>query len=116
MRRKSTKTTRGPDKAEKEFMRATKVSPCVVCGARPPSIVDHCLGSTFKNKKVLVGHWFVIPLCYACDKFKSTPNGSVSRFIDMSGHRLCDLWEKHVESVGSEPPEEVRDSIMSWGR
>lgn len=120
MQRKPTKNTRGPNADEKRFMQYTKECSCIVCGQIGPSIVDHCLGATFKHNKILLGHWFIIPLCPICDSFKSVPNGSIARFIDMCCLRLCDLWHKHqanyIKDTGIYPPQDVYDAVMDWGR
>lgn len=121
MQRKATKNTRGPNADEKAFMAYTKECRCIVCGHVGPSIVDHALGSTFKHRKTLVGHWFLLPLCSVCDGFKSAPNGSTSKFIEMCGMQLCELWDEHQQSFEESQfdisvPCEVRFAIMDWGR
>ena len=127
MQRPRSKTTNHANAKERRFAKHTKECDCIVCGQPGPSIVDHALGATFKHNKVHAGHWYLLPLCYSCDKFKSTPNGSTARFIDMTGKRLCDLWSSHIENLKSLklnglcddvdlPPQDVYDAIMDWGR
>lgn len=109
MQRKPTKNTRGANSEEKRFMAYTKECSCIVCGNDGPSIVDHAMGATFKHNKVLIGHWFVIPLCLACDNVKT--RGSRRGFENQFGS-LSALWVKHVGNSDFEPPEEVFDAIV----
>jgi len=108
MQRKATKTTRGANAEEKRFMAWTKEQPCINCGNPSPSIVDHVFGSCFKHLKVLIGHWFVIPLCVECDSIKTI--GSCRGFINKFGS-LAGLWLKSVENSNFEPPADVVQSI-----
>lgn len=109
MQRKATKNTRGANAEEKRFMAWTKEQPCINCDNPPPSIVDHVHGSCFKHNKVLIGHWFVIPLCIECDTVKTI--GSCRGFINRFGS-LAALWLKSVERSSFEPPHEVVQSIL----
>ncbi len=61
MQRKTSKTTRGPNKAEKDFQAWLKQQPCCVTGQIGVQ-VHHCKGATYKHNKVLIGHWFCLPL------------------------------------------------------
>lgn len=116
MQRKQSKTTRGPNAAEKRFQAYTKTSDCIVCGNPGPSIVDHCYGSICKENKILIGHWWVIPMCVNCDKMKSL--GSTRGFISLIGKRLKVLWASHLSnyeaSTGDFPPVDVVQSIEDY--
>lgn len=116
MQRKRSKTTRAANSEERQFMAYTKTCACIVCGKPGPSIVDHCLGSTFKHLKQLCGPWFIIPLCERCDSFKSVPHGNIPRFVEMAGKRLYELWEKHIVKSPFKAPPEVHIAIVDWGR
>ena len=113
MERKPTKTTRGPNADEKRFHAITKESDCICCGNPGPSIVDHCMGATFKHNKVIVGHWFVVPLCQSCDDI--TTHGSRKAFRERFGPQ-CDRWVAHVINTKSKPPEDVWCAIVNWAR
>src|SRR5690606_16843903 len=80
MQRKPTKNTRGPNAEEKRYIAWIKEGNyCVACGSEEPVIAHHCEGSTFKNNKVLVGHWFVIGLCEFCDNIITKGNRKTFR-------------------------------------
>ena len=123
MQRKATKNTRSANRAEKSFHSWLKIQPCVTCNNSAPSIVHHCEGATFKHNKVLVGHWFCIPLCQECDDVIT--NGSRRAFINKFGAQSY-FWSGLIEIFNLENyelslsdiecPQEVYDSIMDWGR
>lgn len=119
MQRKPTKNTRGPNADEKRFQAWCKDSDCITCGAPGPSIVHHCEGATFKHNKVLIGHWFCIPLCETCDNVIT--RGSRKVFRDIYGPQ-SDYWKAGYEyykgksDIPVNCPYEVYKSIMDWGR
>lgn len=113
MIRKPTKNTRGPNAEEKRFMAWVKDQSCIVTGHEGPSIVHHCEGATFKNNKVLVGHWFILPLCQEVDDIVT--HGSRRAFRERFGPQSA-LWAKLIEKSPFEPPAEVEMAIMDWGR
>jgi len=113
MRRKPTKNTRGPNAAEKAYGRKVKERPCCVCGCPGPSIVQHCFGPTFKHNKVLIGHWFIIPLCPICDTYDTL--GSHKAFREKFKPQ-SELWLEQVEKYGDTPPDDVVAAITDWGR
>ena len=118
MQRKPTKNTRGPNAEEKRFAAYTKESDCIACGAEGPSIVDHVAGATYKHNKVLIGHWFLIPLCVTCDTIKTQGSGKVlAAKIDNSLSSLWDIHELSYASAGNRSaPNDVYGSIMSCGK
>ena len=61
MQRKATKNTRGPSAEEKRFQGWLKEQPCAITGEIGVH-VHHCVGSSYKHNKELIGHWFCIPL------------------------------------------------------
>jgi len=109
MQRKATKNTRGANAEEKRFHALTKASDCIVCGNSAPSIVHHCMGATYKHNKVLIGHWFVLPLCQSCDDVIT--HGSRRSFKDRFGLQ-SDYWLDHYEYNGVDAPIEVYNAIM----
>lgn len=111
MQRRPTKNTRGPSSEEKAFQGWVKQQPCIWCGSNSGSIVDHVKGATFKHNKVLIGHWFVLPNCEACD-YKKTVEGK--KLGDYAGawYSLSIAYQK---DTGLMAPEEVQNSIESWG-
>ena len=118
MQRKPTKNTRGANAAEKRFMEYTKNSDCVQCGTEGPSIVDHVAGATYKHNKVLIGHWFVIPLCVDCDDVKT--QGSTRKFKQTFGVTMAQLWAKHVTAwdvmTRENIPRDVQLAILDCGK
>lgn len=117
MQHRATRQSRSANAEEKRFHAYTKEADCICCGMPGPSIVDHCVGSSFKIKhglvSVLVGHWFCIPLCIECDSV--TTKGSKRAFREAFGSQ-AELWLKHVDNSPLEPPGEVRADIEAWGR
>ena len=109
MQRKSSKKTRAANSNEKAFCSWIKQQPCCTCGQSAPSIADHVRGSAYKIKynyvTVLVGHWYLIPLCSACDSVKTL--GSHKVFYAHFGKTQRELWLKVVEDYNKEIPDEV---------
>ena len=119
MQRKSTKNTRGPNAEEKRFHKWIKeeCGRCAACLSRMPLILHHCEGATFKHNKILVGHWFTIGLCEYCDDIVT--RGSRKSFREKFGPQ-SECWEnqvfKYISHKKEQPPEEVFNAIMDWGR
>lgn len=113
MQRKATRNTRGPMAKEKRFQGWVKDQDCCVCGACGPCIVDHAYGSCYRHMKTLVGHFFVIPLCQACDDVKTF--GSRRGFIEMF-KPFSTLWLDVVKSYPIEIPEDVVFAIEDMER
>jgi hypothetical protein len=115
MQRKATRQTRGPNAAEKRFHAYTKESDCICCGNPGPSIVHHCEGSCMKHNKVLIGHWFVVPLCLTCDDVIT--QGSRKAFRDRFGAQ-SQLWRFHVMDTDflDVLPFDVLYAINDWNK
>ena len=118
MQRKPTSNTRGRNAVEKRFQDYTKYSDCIQCNREGPSIVDHVAGSTYRHNKVLIGHWFVIPLCVECDTVKT--QGSTRKFKQTFGVTMAQLWADHVTNwdvmTRENIPREVQLSILGCGK
>ena len=114
MRRKATKTTRGPNEQEKAFQAWLKRQPCAV-GGNGITEVHHCKGSTYKHNKVLIGHWFCIPLSQSAHS--AYHNGS-KKWKLMHGLQ-SNIWVLHmidyIAETGIEPPYDVYDAIVDCG-
>ena len=117
MKRKPTKNTRGPNADETRFQAWLKERPCIAEEVPGPSIVHHCEGATFKHNKILVGHWFCIPLCEEADRVVT--NGSRRKFREIYGPQSM-LWRYEIidfeKETGKKCPDSVYDAIMDWGR
>lgn len=116
MQRKATKNTRGANADEKRFQGWLKYQSCCTCNNPAPSIVHHCEGSTFKHNKVLIGHWFCIPLCSECDDVIT--HGSRRAFIDKFGAQSY-FWSGLIEIYNLENKgcsQFIYNSIIDWGR
>ena len=113
MNRKPTKNTRGPNADERRFQAWCKEQPCIVTGHPGPSIVHHCEGATFKHNKVLVGHWFVIPLCKEVDDVVTL--GSRKKFREIYGPQ-SELWEQAIYEYSLGIPKDVYEAIIDWGK
>jgi hypothetical protein len=94
MQRKSTKQSPGANAAEKRHMSWLKERGiCSACGNDAGVICHHSAGSSFKIKVdlkiVLIGHAFVLGLCYKCDSLIT--NGSRKQFFNVFG-KQSELW------------------------
>jgi len=98
-------------------MAYTKECDCIACGNPGPSIVHHAEGATFKHNKVLVGHWFVLPLCQACDDVIT--QGSRKAFREKFGPQ-SELWIKYIRGADCStkilPPFHIYEAIGDWGK
>lgn len=112
MQRKPTRNTRGPNAYEKHFQSWVKDQPCIWCGDDGGVIVDHVKGATFKNNKVLIGHWFCLPNCETCD-YKKTIEG---KKLGDYAKAWDEVQSRYIHNTGECAPEEVRLSVFHWGR
>lgn len=110
MQRKPTRQSRGAHSAEKRFMGFVKQHDCICCGNPAPSICDHALGSSAKKNKVMIGHWFLLPLCQWCDNLKT--HGSRRTFMNQFG-LMSDLWLKLIQDYDGPIPLNVIDAIKA---
>lgn len=109
MNRKPNKQSRGANAQEKAFHGWLKHRSCCCCGNEPVH-VHHCVGSSYKHNRVLIGHWFCIPLCDECHKLRHDHKKS---FIFLYGPE-CDLWDGeavHLYSI-ADVPGDVYNAIM----
>ncbi|WP_339898257.1 hypothetical protein [uncultured Gilvimarinus sp.] len=116
MQRRATKTTRGPNAAEKRHLAWIKGREvCAATGAPGPVIGHHCEGSCFKHNKVLIGHWFVLGLSEFADA--AVTRGGRRQFRWQYGPQ-SGLWLRQLEDYPhrDEVPDEVVEAIRSWGR
>ena len=112
MKRKASKNTRGPNQKEKDFMWWLKHQRCVVSGVEPVE-VHHCKGSSFKHNKVLVGHWFCIPLSYTEHRGPFGYHSGSKPWIEKHGAQSR-LWLKMALKYPKqeEIPKDVWDAIL----
>ncbi len=113
MNRKPTKNTRGPNAEEKRYRDWVKEDchHCAACGVYAPLIFHHCMGSTYRHNKVLIGHWFCIGLCNDCDSVVTRQSRRAFRkFFNLQSI----LWEKFISNYPrvDKCPDEVRNAIM----
>ena len=108
MNRKPTSNTRGANASEKRFHAYTKESDCITCDQDAPSICHHAMGATYKSDKILIGHFFVLPLCIKCDDVITT--GSRRKFKEAFGLQSV-LWIKHLSSFSGAVPADVINAI-----
>lgn len=115
MQRKPTPQTRGPNAAEDRFRSWVKEQPCITCNNTGYVFVDHVMGATFRHNKVLIGHWFLLPLDGWCDRQKT--GGKRKQFREKFGN-YSDLWLKLIERYPrkDEIPKEVIEAIKDWGQ
>jgi hypothetical protein len=110
MQRKSTKKTRGANAAEKAYHGWCKEQRCVCCTAEPVE-AHHCDGATSKTKvdlvTVLIGHWFVIPLCGSCHWLY---HNNKSQFTAVNG-KQHKLWRHVMNKYDGDCPSDVCSGI-----
>lgn len=114
MRRPNGKT-RQANQSERNFQGWLKEHVCCVSGDNGVE-VHHCEGSTFRHNKVLIGHWFCIPL--TTEKHKEYHSGTRA-FRERHGMQ-ADLWmnvyQLYKDDTGKKAPLEVVQAIADWGR
>lgn len=108
MQRKKTNNTRAASADEKRFMAWVKDQPCCECGDTPV-IVEHCKGSTYRHNRVLIGMWYLLPLCQSCDSVKT--QGSWRVFTNKFG-LMSLMWKRLIVDYDGQIPEEVIHSIL----
>jgi len=114
MQRKATRQSRAANAAEKRHMQWIKERCiCAACSCAALVINHHCMGSTFRNNKILVGHWFVLGLCQSCDNLVT--RGSKRALTEAFGPQ-SEMWLKQAEHYPEEIPLDVIQAIAQWGR
>ncbi|NRA49216.1 MAG: DUF968 domain-containing protein [Phaeodactylibacter sp.] len=114
MQRKNNKT-RGANAEEKRFHTWLANQRCCVSGDYGVQI-HHCKGSSFRHNKVLIGHWFVIPL--SPERHAEYHSGTKA-FREKYGPQSA-LWSELVEKYESETglicPYDVQIAIMNYAQ
>lgn len=116
MQRAATRQSRAANAAEKRHMSWIKGRMiCAACNRFGPVINHHCEGATFRNKKILVGHLFVIGLCQDCDDIITRQ--SRRKFRESFGSQ-SGLWSKQFESYPNQQDfsQEEIQAIISYGK
>ena len=73
--------------------------------------MDHVKGATLKHNKVLIGHWFVLPNCAACDDKKTREGKKLGDYSD----KWLGLQADYEYERGEYAPYDVNEAIRSWG-
>ena len=115
MQSKPSSNTRARNKAEGDFQGWLKEQYC--CASEQYGVqVHHCKGKTFKHKKVLIGHWFCIPLSVEAHKeYHDSPRAFCNDYGPQSLLWMF-LIKRYVRETGKNCPDEVYDSIMDWNK
>lgn len=108
MQRKASKTTRGANAAEKAFQAWLKQQPCCITSEIGVQ-VHHCKGATFKHNKVLVGHWFCLPLS---PEIHTEYHAGTKAWREKYGNQ-SDIWQDLAEQYEQEC-ETVVDPDVFW--
>ena len=116
MRRPNSRQSRGANAAEKAFHGWLKERTCCTCGNELVNC-HHCVGSSYKHNKVLIGHWFCIPLCEECHKLRHDHKHG---FLHLYGPKN-ELWRNeamiYILTEGSaELPNDVDQAIRDSGK
>ena len=90
---------------------------CVACGMYGvPIIAHHCEGAAFKRKvdmvTVLLGPWFLLPLCQRCDDIVT--HQSRRAFREKFGYQWF-MWRNLIGEFPEKVPEEVFKGIVESG-
>ena len=94
MKRPRSNNTRHANADEKRYHGWIKESEhCAACRQDRPVNVHHCMGSTYRHNKRLIGHIFCIGLCGECDEIVT--QGSRREFTDKFGLQ-GDLWQYSI--------------------
>lgn len=115
MQRKPTKNTRGPNADEKKFQGWLKEQPCCITGAFGVQ-VHHCVGATGKNNKVLIGHYFCLPMSV---EIHDEYHAGTKAWRENHGAQ-SDLWMDFASTfeldTGAIIPNDVVDAIKDWNK
>lgn len=118
MQRPRSKNTRHANSEEKAYHQWVKESNfCCACENHAQVYGHHCMGSTFKHMKTLIGHWFFIGLCQTCDDIVT--RGSRRGFTDKLGPQSamwCESIIRYEVETGKTAPSDVRIAIIDWGQ
>ena len=122
MQRRATAQTRGRNTAEKRFHQyLADTEFCITCLSHGPVELDHVIGATGRINKVLVGHWFVIPVCHSCHTSLTKHRWRhpySKEDVDKGFFARC--WAMVVEDakqLGSVViDDDVQAAIAGWGR
>ena len=114
MQRIATKTTRGASAQEKKWHKWMRNQPCFVCDRQlfGHGVMHHCMGSTYKHNKVLIGHWFCNFLCTVCDDIIT--RGSRRQFKNIHGPQsvfTLKYMQIYEDDTGVFVPEDVKEAI-----
>lgn len=91
MQRPRSKNTRHANADEKRYHSWIKESGhCAACREDRPVSVHHCMGSTYRHNKRLIGHIFCIGLCGECDEIVT--QGSRREFTNKFGITQGEMW------------------------
>ncbi|MEE8289589.1 MAG: hypothetical protein V3R25_09270 [Nitrosomonadaceae bacterium] len=115
MQRPHSKNNPGPTKAERDFQGWVKQQNCCVTGAWGVH-VHHCKGSTFKHNKVLIGHWFCLPLCPEAHQEYHDGSKPWTVKYGLQSMLCLNLMCRFEQETGNEVPFYVVESIRSCGK
>jgi len=112
MQRRPTKNTRGPNQDEKDFQKWLKENNCCLSGLFHVH-VHHCLGATAKHNKVLIGHYFCIPLSPEIHREYHSGSKAWRESHGLQSALWAILAEEYETSTGRVIPLDVKNAINS---
>ena len=115
MQRKATKQSRAANSDEKAFQGWLKDQYCCITGIYGVD-VHHCAGSTFKHNKVLIGHWFCLPLAPAVHHEYHSGTKAFKLRYGSQAENWAVIADKYEKDQGVTIPFEVRNAIMTCGK
>jgi len=112
VQRKPTKNTRGPNADEKRFQGWLKEQNCCVSNEYGVQ-VHHCLGSTAKQDKVLIGHYFCIPLTPEIHDYYHNSSKAWRNCFGFQYLLWASLAYEYESETGNVIPHEVIQAILA---
>jgi len=112
MQRRSTKQSRGPNQSEKDFQAWLKIQPCCITG-RNDVQVHHCVGSTGKHNKVLIGHYFCLPLSVDTHWLYHNRKREFKAQHGLQNRLWMELCNRYYTEEGKLIPVDVERAIMN---
>lgn len=111
MQRRRKKGARLANAEEKKFQAYLKEQLCCVTGDYGVD-VHHCKGSTYKHDKVLVGHYFCLPLSPDSHRMYHMEKHHFIADYGKQGELWAVLADRYTDETGKEIPENVRNAII----
>jgi hypothetical protein len=114
----------GKTKAVKDWENKVREAGCIITGQNDVQL-HHVHGRTYKNMKVLIGPWFILPLCMRLHDVHSNDPYNVTHYPNRFGDEIgkqkdlfFDMCQKFIDEGDFQLPFEsdVMQSILATNR